>query len=53
MAAQTSAVRANVTTKPVDIMGYQEPVHLLGPEVVEPFETFVVKARTKITFTMG
>ena len=38
--------------KPVDVMGYQEPVHLL-PEVVEPFETLVVRARTKITFTAG
>ena len=47
------AVRADVTTKPVDIMGYEEPVRLLAPEVVEPFETLVVKARTKIAFTAG
>ena len=34
-------------------MGYEEPVHLLTAEVVEPFEMLVVKARTKITFTAG
>ena len=28
-------------------------MHLLTAEVVEPFETLVVKARTKITFTVG
>ena len=28
-------------------------MHLLAPEVVEPFETLVVKARTKIIFTAG
>ena len=38
---------------PVDVMGYEEPVHLLIAEVVEPFETLVVKARTKITFMAG
>ena len=37
--------------KPVDVMGYQEPMRLLALEVVEPFETLVVRARTKITFT--
>ena len=47
------AVRADVATKPIDVMGYEEPVHLLAVEVVEPFETLVVKARTKITFTTG
>ena len=47
------AVRADVTTKPVDIMGYEEPILLLALEVVEPFETLVVKARTKIAFTAG
>ena len=52
-AAQASAVRADVTTKPADVMGYQEPVHLLVPNVVEPFKTLVVKARTKIAFTAG
>ena len=52
-AAQASTVRADVATKPVDVMGYQEPMHLLVPEVVEPFKTLVVKARTKITFTAG
>ena len=50
-AAQASVIRADVTTKPVDVMGYQEPMHLLVPEVVEPFKTLVVKAGTKITFT--
>ena len=30
-------------------MGYEEPMCLLGPKVIEPFETLVVKARTKIT----
>ena len=39
--------------KPIDVMGYEEPVHLLAAKVVEPFETLVVKARTKITFTAG
>ena len=48
-----TAVRADVATKPIDVMGYEEPVHLLTVEVVEPFETLVVKARTKITFTAG
>ena len=45
-----SAVRADITMKPVDVMGYEEPVHLLAAEVVKPFETLIVKARTKITF---
>ena len=45
------AIRADVATKPVDPMGYQEPMCLLAPEVVEPFKTLVVRARTKITFT--
>ena len=39
--------------KPIDVMGYEEPVHLLMAEVVKPFKTLVVKARTKITFTAG
>ena len=47
------AVRADVATKPIDVTGYEEPVRLLAPEVVEPFETLVVKARTKIAFTTG
>ena len=51
--ASVSAIRANVATKPVDIMGFEEPVCLLAPEAVEPFETLVVRARTKITFTAG
>ena len=50
---RVAAVRADVTTKPIDITGYEEPVCLLAPEVVKPFETLVVKARTKIAFTAG
>ena len=50
---RVAAVRADVTTKPIDVVGYKEPVCLLMAEVVEPFETLVVKARTKITFTAG
>ena len=50
---RVAAVRADVTTKPVDVMGYEEPVCLLMAEVVKPFEMLVVKARTKITFTAG
>ena len=46
-----SAVRADVTMKPINVMGYEEPICLLAAEVVKPFETLVVKARTKITFT--
>ena len=48
-----AAIRADVTMKPVNITGYEEPIHLLTAEVVEPFETLVVKARMKITFTAG
>ena len=51
VATQVSAVRADVVTKPVNVVGYEEPVHLLASEVVEPFKTLVVKARTKIIFT--
>ena len=50
---RVAAVRADVTTKPIDVTGYEEPMHLLTAEVVKPFETLVVKARTKITFTAG
>ena len=50
---RVAADRADVTMEPVNIMGYKEPIHLLAVEVVEPFETLVVKARTKITFTAG
>ena len=50
---RVAAVRVDVTMKPIDVTGYEEPVHLLAPEVVEPFETLVVKARTKIAFTAG
>ena len=50
---QVTAVRADVTMKPIDIMGHKEPICLLTAEVVEPFEMLVVKARTKITFTAG
>ena len=52
-ATRVAAVRADVTTKPINVMGYEEPVRLLTAEVVEPFEMLVVKARTKITFTAG
>ena len=50
---RVAAVRADITMKPVDITGYEEPIHLLAVEVVKPFETLVVKVRTKITFTTG
>ena len=50
---QVTAVRADVTTKPVDVTGYEEPVHLLTAELVKPFKMLVVKVRTKITFTAG
>ena len=50
---RVAAVRADVTMKPIDVVGYKEPLHLLTVEVVEPFKTLVVKARTKITFTAG
>ena len=50
---QVTAVRADVATKPIDVTGYEEPVCLLTAEVVEPFETLIVKARMKITFTAG
>ena len=50
---QVAAVRADVAMKPINVMGYEEPICLLTAEVVEPFETLVVKARTKITFTAG
>ena len=48
-----AAIRADVATKPIDVMGYEEPIHLLTVEVVEPFEMLVVKARMKITFMAG
>ena len=50
---RVAAVRADVTTKPINVTGYEEPICLLAPEVVEPFKTLVVKARTKIAFTAG
>ena len=50
---RVAAVRADVATKPIDVAGYEEPVCLLTAEVVKPFKTLVVKARTKITFTAG
>ena len=50
---RVAAVRADVTTKPVDVTGYEEPVWLQTVEVVGPFEMLVVRARTKITFTAG
>ena len=50
---QVAAVRADVTMKPVNVTGYEEPVCLLTAKVVEPFKTLVVKARTRITFMAG
>ena len=50
---RVAAVRADVTMKPINVTGYEEPVHLLAAEVVKPFEMLVVKARMKITFTTG
>ena len=50
---RVTAVRADVTTKPVNVMGYEEPICLLTAEIVKPFGTLVVKARRKITFTAG
>ena len=50
---QVTAVRADVAMKPINVTGYKEPMCLLAAEVVKPFETLVVKARTKITFTAG
>ena len=49
VATWVSTVRADITMKPVT--GYEEPIHLLASEVVKPFETLVVKAKTKITLT--
>ena len=40
---QVTAVKADIAMKPIDVMGYEEPVHLLTAEVVEPFETLVVQ----------
>ena len=53
MATQGLAFRANVAMKPLDVMDYEEPICLLAPEVVEPFETLVVRASNKIIFTAG
>ena len=50
---QVAAIRADVAMKPINVMGYEEPIHLLTAEVVKLFEMLVVKARTKITFTAG
>ena len=50
---QVTAVRADVTMKPINVIGYEEPVRLLTAKVVKPFDTLVVKARTKITFMAG
>ena len=52
-ATWVTVVRADITMKPINVTGYEEPVHLLTAEVVKPFEMLVVKARTKITFTAG
>ena len=48
-----TAVRADITMKPIDVTGYEEPICLLTAEVVKPFKMLVVRARTKITFTAG
>ena len=53
VAAQVPVVRTDVASKPVDVMGYEEPMKLIGSKIVNPFETLVVKAQTKITFTAG
>ena len=50
---QVATIRADVTMKPINVMGYEEPVCLLTVEVVKPFKMLVVKARMKITFTAG
>ena len=50
---RVAAVRADVAMEPINIMGYEEPICLLAVEVIKPFETLVLKARTKITFTTG
>ena len=52
-ATWVSVVRTDVTMKPINVAGYEEPVCLLASEVVEPFKTLVVKARTKIIFMAG
>ena len=52
-ATWVSVVRASIMMKPVNVMGYEEPIHLLASEVVKPFEMLVVKARTKIIFMAG
>ena len=51
MTTWVAVVRADVTMKPIDVMGYEEPICLLTAKVIKPFEMLVVKARTKITFT--
>ena len=50
---RVAAVRADVTTGPVNVTGYEEPVRLLMVGVVKPFEMLVVKAGTKFAFTAG
>ena len=50
VATWVSVVRADVAMKPINVMGYEEPTFLLASEVVDPFETLVMKARTKIIF---
>ena len=47
---RVAVVRADVTVKPIDVMGYEEPVRLLTAEVVKPFKMLVLKARTKNYF---
>ena len=38
-AAQVPVVKTDVASKPVDVIGYEEPMRLTGPEIVDPFET--------------
>ena len=41
-AACASTVRADIATKPIDIMGYQEPICLMESVVIEPFKILIV-----------
>ena len=50
MTTWVTVVRADIAMKPINVTGYEEPICLLMAEVVKPFKTLVVKARTKITF---
>ena len=52
-AACVSAVQSDVATKPIDVMGYEEPIRFQESIMVKPFELLVVKGWTKITFITG